>query len=138
NLKMVVDCFYIPKDNPMKPYGEEAHFFHKEAQVIGVADGVGGSSKNGIDAGEYARELMRNAEFAVDRLRRRPGEVDPKKILTEAFYRTEALGSSTACIVSLAGDSLAAANIGDSGFLVMREGKVFYRSPVQQHRFNYP
>lgn len=29
-------------------------------------------------------------------------------------------------------------NVGDSGFLVIRAGKVVYRSPAQQHRFNVP
>lgn len=28
--------------------------------------------------------------------------------------------------------------MGDSGFLVIRAGKVVYRSPAQQHRFNVP
>ncbi|KAL8043117.1 hypothetical protein ABFX02_09G096800 [Erythranthe guttata] len=128
--------FYIPKDNPLKPYGEDAHFINKAAQVIGVADGVGGWAKKGIDAGEYARELMRHAENAV--YDRRPGTTYPSTILQEAAHRTEARGSSTACIVSLTGDLLKAANVGDSGFAVIRKGKTCYRSPVQQHAFNHP
>lgn len=47
-------------------------------------------------------------------------------------------GSSTACILALEGDTLHAANLGDSGFMVVRRNKVMYKSRSQQHQFNYP
>ncbi|RXM96571.1 Vacuolar protein sorting-associated protein 29 [Acipenser ruthenus] len=49
-------------------------------------------------------------------------------------------GSSTACIVVLDRRShqLHTANLGDSGFLVVREGEVVHRSDEQQHYFNTP
>lgn len=49
-------------------------------------------------------------------------------------------GSSTACIVVLDRQShrLHTANLGDSGFLVVREGEVVHRSDEQQHYFNTP
>ncbi len=49
-----------------------------------------------------------------------------------------AQGSSTACILALEGDTLHAANLGDSGFMVVRKSKVMYKSRSQQHQFNYP
>ncbi|KAL7138396.1 hypothetical protein ABFS83_10G161000 [Erythranthe nasuta] len=137
NLTMIADSFYIPKKKEgFPPAGEDAHFFSQSAQVIGVADGVGGCSKSGIDSGEYARELMKNAEHYVKDCR--PADVDPKKVLGKAYSNTAAKGSSTACIISLAGNLLTAANVGDSGFMVFRGGKIFYRSPVQQYDFNWP
>ena len=50
------------------------------------------------------------------------------------------LGSCTACIVSLykQENTLYTANLGDSGFLVIRSGKVLHRSEEQQHYFNTP
>ncbi|KAK6124720.1 hypothetical protein DH2020_041538 [Rehmannia glutinosa] len=135
-LTMMADSFYLPKDNPSKPRGEDAHFISEVPQVIGVADGVGGWAKKGIDAGEYARELMRNAADAVKG--HRPSDVDPKQVLLEAFLKTESPGSSTACIISLAGDILRAANLGDNGFVVIRDGKIQYSSPAQQYSFNFP
>lgn len=50
------------------------------------------------------------------------------------------LGSSTACIVVLDRTShrLHTANLGDSGFLVVRGGEVVHRSDEQQHYFNTP
>ncbi|MPC28655.1 Protein phosphatase PTC7 [Portunus trituberculatus] len=49
-------------------------------------------------------------------------------------------GSSTACVVVLQGDAghLYSANIGDSGFVVVRNGSVVHRSQEQQHYFNTP
>ncbi|KAF3615967.1 putative protein-like [Capsicum annuum] len=40
-LKMVDGSLYLPKDNPKKPLGEDAHFIQEPYQTIGVADGVG-------------------------------------------------------------------------------------------------
>ncbi|XP_057778316.1 probable protein phosphatase 2C 55 [Salvia miltiorrhiza] len=135
----MADSFYIPKERkpPAKPDGEDAHFFFQKAQVIGVADGVGGWAKKGVDAGEYARELMRNAADAVKGCSV-PAAVNPKSVLASAFAKTESPGSSTACIISLAGSRLRAVSIGDSGFAVIRGGRTVYRSPAQQSRFNAP
>ncbi|CAJ0923794.1 unnamed protein product [Ranitomeya imitator] len=49
-------------------------------------------------------------------------------------------GSSTACLVVLDRRShrLHTANLGDSGFLVVRAGEVVHRSDEQQHYFNTP
>ncbi|KAL0359589.1 UNVERIFIED_CONTAM: putative protein phosphatase 2C 55 [Sesamum angustifolium] len=135
-LKMSAASIYIPKDNPEKPRGEDAHFISMEDQTIGVADGVGGWAKVGIDSGEYARQLMMNSVLA---LKKEPRfNVNPKRVLEEAFNNTTAQGSSTACIITLSGDKLRAVNVGDSGFLVIRNGEVVYQSPTQQRGFNCP
>ena len=47
-------------------------------------------------------------------------------------------GTSTACILALDDSKLHAANVGDSGFIVVRKQKVVFKSPSQQHRFNFP
>jgi protein phosphatase PTC7 len=47
-------------------------------------------------------------------------------------------GSATACVIVLDREDLQAANLGDSGFLVVRDNKVVFRSPPQQHDFNFP
>ena len=44
--------------------GEDAHFFCSNA--VGVADGVGGWAQYGVDAGEYARQLMTAGKEAVE------------------------------------------------------------------------
>ncbi|KAL2453355.1 putative protein phosphatase 2C 55 [Abeliophyllum distichum] len=138
NLKMISAAFYIPKNNPLKPLGDDAHFICELEQTIGVADGVDGWDKKGIDAGIYARNLMSNAADSVRDEMKKYGVVIPKRVLTKAFLNTKAEGSSTACIITLQGEFLHCANVGDSKFVLIRENKIVFRSPVQQSKFNCP
>ncbi|KAI8562365.1 hypothetical protein RHMOL_Rhmol03G0030700 [Rhododendron molle] len=133
---MVAGSLYLPKEDKLKPRGEDAHFMCIEEKTIGVADGVGGWAKTGVDAGEYSRDLMTNSTIAV--LNQPKGAVDPKQVLNEAYSNTKARGSSTACIITLNGHTLRAVNMGDSGFMVVRGGRVIYQSPIQQWSFNCP
>jgi protein phosphatase PTC7 len=50
------------------------------------------------------------------------------------------IGSSTACIVALHKEKsiLHTANLGDSGFVVIRKNTIVHRSQEQQHYFNSP
>ncbi|KAJ6423540.1 hypothetical protein OIU84_024496 [Salix udensis] len=106
-------------------------------QAFGVADGVGGWARKGIDSGIFARELMSNYLASLRSLN--PGRaVDLKETLLKAHSMTAATGSSTACVVSLEGDRLCYANVGDSGFMVFRGKRLVYRSPTQQNYFNRP
>lgn len=137
-VKMDAGSFYIPKDNPLKPLGEDGHFLSPDLQTFGVADGVGGWAEEGVDSGKYSRELMENTLLFIQE-QKDHGPIDPKKALKQAFLKTEAEGSSTACIITLHEDcSLVAVNVGDSGFVHLRGKKIIYRSPVQQHFFNCP
>ena len=54
--------------------------------------------------------------------------------------KQQIIGSSTACLMMLSHTDLKlyTANIGDSGFLVLRQGEVVHRSQEQQHYFNTP
>lgn len=47
-------------------------------------------------------------------------------------------GSCTACVVLLDGSKLRTANLGDSGFMVLRKDQIQYVSRAQQHSFNFP
>ncbi|XP_043694092.1 probable protein phosphatase 2C 55 [Telopea speciosissima] len=137
SLKLIMDFWYLPKENELNPQGEDSLFICDEEQVFGVADGVGGWAKKGIDAGKYARELMLNAAMAVKDGSK--GSVNPYTVLEEAYSKTKALGSSTACIVALTDDNfLHSANVGDSGFMVIRGDNIIYKSEAQQYRFNCP
>ncbi|PQM39350.1 putative protein phosphatase 2C 55 [Prunus yedoensis var. nudiflora] len=141
-MKLVCGSSYCPKDNPEKPLGEDAHFISHFAQTIGVADGVGGWARKGIDAGEYARGIMNHAkETATHMAAVGATPVDARKVLNEAYaYNADVQGSSTACILSFDKErgSLHAVNVGDSGFMLFREAMCVYISPTQQRRFNCP
>ncbi|VFQ65719.1 unnamed protein product [Cuscuta campestris] len=135
SLKLNSGSCYLPHPDKEETGGEDAHFICGDEQAIGVADGVGGWAELGVDAGQYARELMSNSVSAV--LEEPKGSIDPARVLEKAHMSTKAKGSSTACIIALTDQGLHAINLGDSGFMVVRDGCTVFRSPSQQHDFNF-
>ncbi|XP_015910093.1 protein phosphatase PTC7 homolog [Parasteatoda tepidariorum] len=126
-------------------YGDDASFFarYKTADVLGVADGVGGWRNYGIDPSKFSYSLMETCERLVTSGRFNPR--NPGHLIAASYYelkenKEQIIGSSTACVVVLnrIDQMLYTANIGDSGFLVMRNGQIVYRSEEQQHYFNTP
>lgn len=134
-LKLVSGACYLPHPDKEKTGGEDAHFICSDEQVIGVSDGVGGWADVGVNAGEYARELMSNSVKAIREVPQ--ADIDPLQVLEKAHAATNAMGSSTACIIALKNQDLHAINLGDSGFIIVRDGCLIFESPVQQHGFNF-
>ncbi|XP_065335245.1 protein phosphatase PTC7 homolog [Cloeon dipterum] len=125
--------------------GDDAWFVgrHKALEVLGVADGVGGWRHYGIDPGVFSAFLMQTCERLVTS--GACGTSDPAMLLARSFRellenKQPILGSSTACLVMLNRETstVHTANIGDSGFLVVRGGQVVHRSEEQTHYFNTP
>jgi protein phosphatase PTC7 len=123
-------------------FGEDACFIskYKSIHVAGVADGVGGWRKYGIDPSEFSSRLMKHCADIV-----KAGQFDPTRpdlIIAQAFTNlSEAprpIGSSTACVVVVHQNVLYSANLGDSGFLIYRQGKILHKSQEQTHYFNAP
>ncbi|CAA6674457.1 unnamed protein product [Spirodela intermedia] len=125
-LKLDMGSASRPKKR-RKPLGEDAHFVSEARNAFGVADGVGCWSKSG---GRRQEELERAGSC------RATGSV-LRRVLKKALRKTTARGTSTACIGAVDGQLLRAVNIGDSGFMVVRGDAVAYRSPSQQHSFNF-
>lgn len=136
NLRLLSGACCLPHPKKVETGGEDAHFICSEEQVVGVADGVGGWADVGVNAGDYARELMLQSRIAV--AQEPHGDIDPARVMLRAHARTKCRGSSTACILALSGNGLQAANLGDSGFMLVRNGRIIFKSPVQQHQFNIP
>eukprot|EP01065_Artemidia_motanka_P045557 TRINITY_DN6715_c0_g1_i1.p2 TRINITY_DN6715_c0_g1~~TRINITY_DN6715_c0_g1_i1.p2 ORF type:complete len:312 (+),score=19.59 TRINITY_DN6715_c0_g1_i1:245-1180(+) len=131
--------------------GEDS-FFVSDAHVhtLGVADGVGGWRDAGIDPGEIARGLMHNAKSLSD-----SKYILPHWLLAEAYwklkYRGEVgAGSTTACIVCVRDtvsrasgveshrQMLFSANLGDSGWILLRKGKAVEVANSQRLTTNTP
>lgn len=125
--------------------GDDAFFIgrYKAIDVFGVADGVGGWRTYGVDPSHFSGMLMQTCERLVNLGRFNPQK--PASIIAGSYYelfenRQQIIGSSTACVVALnrAEGIVYTANIGDSGFLVVRSGKIVHRSSEQTHYFNTP
>ncbi|KAF5373902.1 hypothetical protein D9758_000574 [Tetrapyrgos nigripes] len=130
--------------------------------AFGVADGVGGWVDSGVDPSLFSQLLMYHAhrycraawagEPEIDptmdyeeREQVEGWELTPYSCLDLAYggvlrERRVPAGSSTACILSLNASSglLRAANLGDSGFSIVRSSNVIYKQPSQTHFFNCP
>jgi protein phosphatase PTC7 len=131
-------AFSIPhRDKRTKPggCGEDAFFISEDKRVLGVSDGVGGWGEVGVDPSLYSRCLMTHSAQKVTASNAR----DPVEIMQAGYdHCTKVMGSATAVVVSLDGKNLRAANLGDSGVMVVRDDKVLLRSKEQQRGFNFP
>ncbi|KAK4379560.1 hypothetical protein RND71_001422 [Anisodus tanguticus] len=117
---MVAGSFYIPKHIEEKPLGEDAIFICEKEQTIGVADGVGGwAKKRGLLLGRLLACKHIEAQIETSNT---TTSIDVMKVLNEAFLTTKVKGSSTVCILNLDNDALRAVNVGDSWFVVIRDG----------------
>ncbi|KAL3662942.1 hypothetical protein V7S43_011888 [Phytophthora oleae] len=134
----------LPHPQKRATGGEDAWFI--SGNTVGVADGVGGWARKGIDSGEYSRTLMNSAKLTVTASTKIP---TPLQVLTVAHCSAQCPGSSTACIVQLDDLSLRAINLGDSGFLLCRlqrdeeqggalRWQVVHETTNQCHYFNCP
>jgi len=127
----------IPHPAKRAKGGEDAFFISQDMKTIGIADGVGGWGDIGVDPALYSRMLMASGKYSADC----PpfSSRHPVKIMSDAYdHSTDVQGSSTCCIVVLDGYQLKTANLGDSGFMVVRGSNILFRSKEQQHSFNFP
>eukprot|EP00467_Chlorarachnion_reptans_P005163 CAMPEP_0114498706 /NCGR_PEP_ID=MMETSP0109-20121206/7016_1 /TAXON_ID=29199 /ORGANISM="Chlorarachnion reptans, Strain CCCM449" /LENGTH=504 /DNA_ID=CAMNT_0001676203 /DNA_START=255 /DNA_END=1769 /DNA_ORIENTATION=- len=121
---------------------EKGLFFYSflpQASSIGVADGVGGWKEMGVDPGEYSKSLM---EVAANEMIGAQQPVRPEEALKQAqtAEETQVPGTCTATVLDIDQKRmlLRAANLGDSGYIVFRNGKEVCRSQAQLHQFNMP
>ena len=109
----------IPHPDKADRGGEDGFFINDELNALGVADGVGSWYYRGVDPGIYARELMRLTEATIQ-----AGQRDPVKVLRQAYEGNKEQGTATACVAILNDGQLNSVNVGDSGFIIIREGQV--------------
>jgi len=127
----------IPHPSKRMKGGDDAYFVTENGLAIGVADGVGGWADKGVDPSLYSKTLMREAKHAYEEL----DVHDPLQSLKHATAKAnKIMGSATACILSIddAASCLRSANLGDSGFLLIRDGDIIHRTKEQQFQFNFP
>ena len=93
--------------------------------TLAVADGVGGWADSGIDPAIYSRQLCKNI------LKHQPITICPKELLIKAAVDNKEIGSATCVVCVLTGNTLRTANLGDSGYMLVRDGHLLYKSEEQ-------
>ncbi|KAJ7968166.1 putative Protein phosphatase 2c [Quillaja saponaria] len=140
--KILTDLFLssgaalLPHPSKALNGGEDAYFVAHQ-KWLGVADGVGQWSLEGISAGLYAQELMEICENIVSNYKN-TSIMRPEEVLKRSATETHSPGSSTVLVGHFDGQALHVANVGDSGFIVIRDGAVLKKSIPMVHEFNLP
>jgi len=122
--------------------------------ALGVADGVGGMSTYadfGMNSAVFAAELMQAARDACligeEQCAMLPHNIPPEECALNAVRvaneKACAFGASTIAVAVVSQGTLGVANLGDSGFMVLRRGRhgrleIVSRSREQHHRWNCP
>ncbi|KAF4555402.1 putative stage II sporulation protein E [Elsinoe fawcettii] len=121
-----------------------AHIARSRMQVaFSVADGVGGWEDQGVNPAAFSHGLCRYMAEATLRPET-DQDLRPIHLLSKAYDQVQSdkkipAGGSTATVAMAdASGYLEAANLGDSGFVVLSPGKVSYKSEPQTSNFNTP
>ena len=124
-----------PHAKKVEKGGEDAFFVDSAAMVVGIADGVGGWERLGVDPAAYSRKLMGECEAAGAM-----GNASCMQILQKGFLRTDVEGSCTAIVAKYLPleRRLEVASVGDCSMRVVRDGEVVFRTDVQEHNWNQP
>ena len=134
----------LPHDDKAHKGGEDA--FTASAQLMAVADGVGGWADQGVDPGLFSKQLTKDIQAIYNEHRQNK---TLKEILIEAVKMNKFTGSSTAVLASLEEPNIMkTTNLGDSGYIIYQASKAdkgdeivltkIFRSEEQQYRFNFP
>ncbi|CEL92674.1 unnamed protein product [Vitrella brassicaformis CCMP3155] len=160
NLQLWAGSSAIPEDSKKATGGEDAHFVCSDGSAVGVADGVGGMWKYGIDPRDFPAYMMDKCCHSADvgnfslestgspEADKLPDTKRALGILWEGYRAARSEGppgSTTAVVAALddVGHRLGVANVGDSGIIVFRRGpdgllSFVLRTEEQQHYFNCP
>lgn len=154
-----IGCGFSKDDNPQiristehcidetigsRNFGEDAAFVtHTDtADIMGVSDGVGGWRDQGVDPSIFSGTLMKNC---LDLAKSSKFNVQSPIGLMEDAYNElltvpDLIGSATACTATFDRQTklLYTANLGDSGWMVIRNGEILAKSEAQCHFFNAP
>jgi protein phosphatase PTC7 len=146
----------IPHPDKVHYGGEDAYFVCDRA--MGVADGVGGWQESGVNPKDYSQGLMDEARSYYEEFTATTDDASSEVVtiddsgssyrdppssmeaLRQAHAKVRKPGSSTACILQVdsASGELDASNLGDSGFIVVRNGEIVLQAPFQEHFFDCP
>ena len=132
-------------------FGDDATFQYEnnDYYFFGLADGVSGNTKKGFDAKLFPLALLSISQFVLENEYENglKSSVASNTLLFDLLCKSHHIvqdkrvyGSSTVCLLALNKSTygLNTLNLGDSGYLLIRDNQVFYKSVAQSHRYNAP
>lgn len=131
----------IPHPEKAHKGGEDASFF--SASLLTVADGVGGWADQGVDPALYSRSIIKAVSTTFNAAQEKYIK-NLKDLVVVSAGQVKVLGSSTLVVAALDPQgTLRTANIGDSGYLIVRptgedKFELIFESKEQTHGFNFP
>ena len=130
--------FVLDKGN----FGDDAGFVAENmfGDAFGIADGATGNCKLGYDPGDFSRNLMQTCSEIFSE---KDKVYDAKSLLLESYEKVQdktCYGSCTACVITLnhTNNVLTAANVGDTGYFILRNGEIFFQSIPQRITYECP
>lgn len=113
--------------------------------AMGVADGVGGWVDSGVDPGDFSHTFCNYMAHAAYNYNSKTSAKFNARYLMKMGYDAVSndtnirAGGTTACVaIANPSGSLEVANLGDSGYIVLRSNAVCAYSVPQTHTFNTP
>ena len=151
-LHIVFGAHNVPHPAKAAKGGEDAFFADDHLGMFGIADGVGGSARGGVDPGLFSREALQRCHLSATFEGGRHGPTLKAALKTATECPMVLPGSTTLLLGQLeaSSETLRLFNLGDSGAMLLRpslrefgEAKVLFprcvlRSQDQNHGFNYP
>lgn len=122
----------IPHPDKLCKHGEDASL--QLTHALGVFDGVGSWITQGVDSGMYTKKLSALIEENFQGVE----QMSISDAVQLAVMSNKLHGTTTVCVAEVYGRKLYGLNVGDSGLVVLREGKEVFSTSDQQHEFNYP
>eukprot|EP00801_Mesodinium_rubrum_P006545 Mrub_06553.p1 GENE.Mrub_06553~~Mrub_06553.p1 ORF type:complete len:314 (+),score=56.17 Mrub_06553:43-984(+) len=140
--------FSTPGPGKQNPNGEDAS--RVDENIIVVCDGVGGWSGKGVDPSVFSNALCDSTYKYIHKNIHDKANISLNKhqlifgsiqlALNESLKHT---GSSTICVGVIPDNEsenkkIYTTNIGDSGYMIIRNGDILYKSVEMQYLFNFP
>lgn len=137
------------KDKSTRPEsGQDAFFVSsigKTSDVaLGIADGVGGWVDSGVDPADFSHGFCDYMAFAANSKNATSAPFSARQLMEKGYDdicndKSVPAGGSTACVaIAKTSGELEIANLGDSGFVLMRSNAIHEYSEPQTHAFNTP
>lgn len=137
---MRADGYIIPHDSKKETGSEDGYLIAQDSDAFFycVADGVGGWTQSGVNVREFTNQFLNQCSEGFLQ-----GHRNPEMVVEYALNHTMKPGSVTVACGIVEADKEGTINmkgyqIGDSGFLVIRQNKIYLETEEQQHAFNHP